>query len=49
MLLAELSELTGKSVSLLIRAFVESGIEQLMDKEGNFILPKNARDQDQEC
>ena len=45
MLLTELSGLTDKSVSVLIRALVESGLESIMDDEGNFNVPDRKDDE----
>ena len=38
MLLTELSEKTGSSISVIIRSMVSHNIELWLDKAGNFIL-----------
>ncbi len=38
MLLTELSAITGSKLSVIIRSIVQRGIEQLLDKAGNWKL-----------
>lgn len=40
MLLNELSEMTGTTVSVIIRGIVQSRVESLLDKAGNWKINK---------
>jgi len=49
MLLMEMSERTGSSMSVIIRMFVEKGIDRLLDDEGNLQLKIDERSQGKGC